>query len=95
MKLVRAADFFAQQAFDHIDLMKVNIEGGEYDLLEHLVETAVISKIANLQVQFHDFVPNAEARMAAIQACLRQTHVLTYQFPFIWENWRIKPAEGV
>jgi FkbM family methyltransferase len=94
MKLVRAADFFTQHAVDHIDLMKVNIEGGEYDLVEHLIAASLITKIANLQVQFHDIFPDAEARMQAIQASLRCTHELTYQFPFMWENWRIKSADS-
>ena len=44
---------------ESIDLLKVNIEGGEYDLLEHMIENETISLVKNLQVQFHNFVPNA------------------------------------
>ena len=75
---------------ERIDLMKINIEGGEYDLLEHLIKTGWIDKIINIQVQFHDFVENAEARMLAIQNDLAKTHELTYQYKFVWENWRLK-----
>ena len=71
-----------------IDLMKINIEGAEYDLLEHLIENKFVENIKDIQVQFHDFVPNAEARMKNIQAGLSKTHYLTYQYPFVWENWR-------
>jgi len=70
--------------------MKINIEGSEYDLLEHLLETNYVKIIKNIQVQFHDFVPNAEKRMKRIQEKLQKTHYLTYQYPFVWENWRIK-----
>lgn len=89
-KFVRAADFIAEHKIDNIDLMKINIEGAEYDLLEHLLETGLISKIRNLQVQFHDFVPNAVERMLSIQQQLSQTHQLTYQYEFVWENWEAK-----
>lgn len=87
-RLARASEFLQAQDLRQIDLMKINIEGGEYDLLEHLIETGWIKRIVNLQVQFHDFVPDAERRMQAIQARLALTHTPTYQFPFVWENWR-------
>lgn len=73
-----------------IDLMKINIEGGEYDLLEHLIATKKTSSIKNIQVQFHDFVDNSEKRMINIQNKLKNTHELTYQYKYIWENWKIK-----
>lgn len=90
IKLVSANEFFNQHPIDIIHLMKINIEGGEYDLLEHLIETGDIKKIKNIQVQFHDFVPDAESRMKAIQGNLVETHELTYQYEFVWENWKLK-----
>ena len=53
VKLVEARSFLAQRGFPTIDLMKINIEGGEYELLEHLLEHDLIRHIRNLQVQFH------------------------------------------
>lgn len=73
-----------------VDLMKINIEGCEYDLLEHLIEVGFVKNIKNIQVQFHDFVPDASERMKKIQKELQKTHYSTYQFPFVWENWKIK-----
>jgi FkbM family methyltransferase len=84
-----AADFFRDYEISAIDLLKINIEGGEYDLLEHLIETEFIKNVVNLQIQFHDNVLNAETRMFAIQKNLARTHHLTYQFPFVWENWAL------
>lgn len=83
-----AADVFGELGLTRIDLMKVNVEGGEYDLLPHLIRTGWISKVRDLQVQFHDFVPDADARMRDIQQELARTHRVTYSFPFVWENWR-------
>jgi FkbM family methyltransferase len=88
--LVRAADYLQAQGFDHIDLMKINIEGGEYDLLDHLIAAKCVAHIRNIQVQFHDFVPNARQRMQQIQSDLDRTHILTYQYPFVWENWQLR-----
>lgn len=90
IKIVEAAVFLRDQGITRIDLIKINIEGGEYDLLENLIDEGIINKIANIQVQFHDFVPNAYTRMKNIQEELSKTHELTYQYEFVWENWRLK-----
>jgi FkbM family methyltransferase len=86
--LVAASEFLGEHRLEAIDLMKINIEGGEYELLEHLLDTGLIRRIREIQVQFHDFVPDAEARMGAIQGRLARTHDLTWQYRFVWENWR-------
>jgi FkbM family methyltransferase len=92
--LMRASDFFRENGIREIDLMKINIEGAEYELLEHLIEAGFTPCIKNIQVQFHDFVPHAHERMVAIQARLADSHLVTYQYAFVWENWRIKDEPG-
>ena len=72
---------------DQVDLIKINIEGGEYDLLDRLIETSDIEKVTNLQVQFHLFVPDALDRYRVIASRLKQTHRLTWRYYFVWENW--------
>lgn len=71
-----------------IDLMKMNIEGGEYELLDDLIKTGKIATIKNLHIQFHDFVPGSEKLREKIQKKLLETHYPTYIYRFIWENWR-------
>jgi FkbM family methyltransferase len=88
--LVRAAEFFEAERIGQIDLMKINIEGGEYDLLEHLIEVDLVKNIRDIQVQFHNFIPNAQERTKKIQRALSVTHKLTYQYPFVWENWTLR-----
>lgn len=88
--LKNAKDFIQKGNFQQIDLIKINIEGGEFELLEHLIEEGLITKFKELQIQFHHFVPNARKRMKAIQDELAKTHELTYQFEFLWENWKMK-----
>lgn len=92
VRLVRAADWFAQHLGEAtVDLMKINTEGGEYDLLEHMLEVGLASRVRNIQVQFHeDVFPHATQRMEAIQARLSRTHRLTFQERFVWENWELR-----
>lgn len=82
--------FLKENRINKIDLMKVNIEGAEYDLLEYIIESDCIRTITNLQVQFHSFVPDSGRRRKSIQGALERTHCLTYEYPFVWENWHIK-----
>lgn len=39
----------------HIDLMMINIEGYEYELLRHMINTHVITHVERLCVQYHTF----------------------------------------
>lgn len=73
-----------------IDLMKINVEGGEYELLDRLIETHLVDRIKNIQVQFHQVMPDSAARMERIQSQLMKTHKPTYQYTFVWENWKQK-----
>lgn len=75
-----------------IDLMEINIEGAEYDLLDHLLELGRQTQIRNLQVQFHDVLPDAYDRMVRIREGLSATHELTYCYDFCFENWRLRDA---
>lgn len=69
-------------------LMKLNIEGGEYDLLDTLLSSNKIELITDLQVQFHTCVPEYEKRYESIKKALSGSHYLTYRFPYVWENWK-------
>jgi len=86
-------DIIHKYDIEEIDLLKINIEGGEYDLLTRLIKTGYINNIRDIQVQFHDFVKNAVQKRNKLQKELSKTHFLTYQYPWVWENWRLKPSE--
>jgi FkbM family methyltransferase len=86
--------WFEEAAIDEVALMKINIEGGEYELLECMLDTRLVQRVAALQIQFHYFVENAERRMTAIQDRLAATHTPTWQYRFIWENWERKETSA-
>lgn len=82
--------WFDKADFDEVALMKINIEGGEYELLERMLEADLVERVTAFQIQFHYFVEDAETRMASIQQRLSRAHTPTWQYRFIWENWEKK-----
>jgi FkbM family methyltransferase len=73
-----------------IDLLKLNVEGAEFEILWSLLDSGLIKKVKNLQVQFHAVIPNAGDHRATIQKRLSETHECMYDAPFVWEGWRLK-----
>jgi len=72
---------------EHVDLIKINIEGGEYPLLRRLIETKLIRQVGNIQVQFHNFVEDAVKQRNELRRQLQPSHNETWCYEFVWENW--------
>jgi len=72
---------------DEIDFVKINIEGGEYGLLERLVETGYVARCRILQVQFHEWYRAAYSRRGRIRKAIARTHRIDWDYPFVWERW--------
>ena len=70
-----------------IDLMKINIEGGEYELLPRMIESGIIDKIKLLQIQFHEISEDSLSQMNKIREKLKSTHNQVFAYPFVWECW--------
>jgi hypothetical protein len=87
IKFTDISSFIRDENILKIDLMKINIEGGEYELLSRLIETGDIKKISQLQIQFHCVSPNSIVQMNEIKDNLRKTHHSTFEYEFVWENW--------
>lgn len=81
-------DFIIENKIDRIDLIKINIEGDEYPVLKSLIENNLIGIFTDIQVQFHQFIPNSINLRNEIRNKLSLTHSLTYDYEFVWENWR-------
>jgi FkbM family methyltransferase len=90
--VVRDVASFVSAESAGIDLLKLNVEGDEYAVLERLLDAGLMARIGYLLVQFHDHVPDAERRLAGIVGRLGATHELMWRFPFIWESWERKPS---
>lgn len=86
---IQANSIFNIIGSDVIDLIKINVEGAEYSILNDLILSNTIGKIKNIQVQFH-LIENHEEQYDNIVKELEKTHRLTWRYPFVWENWEIK-----
>lgn len=89
-EVISVARFFETHDIPRIDLAKINIEGGEYDLLPALIDTGIINRIHRLQVQFHLFEPKLIDVREAIRTRLEASHDCIWCYPFVWEEWRLK-----
>jgi FkbM family methyltransferase len=90
VEIMDVAEWFASEGVTQVDLIKINIEGGEYGLLERLIETRLIESIRFIQVQFHRCGHDPVRRMQGIKARLRETHKPQYEYEFVWESWERK-----
>ncbi len=88
--LTSILDFIRQSNIKKIDLMKINIEGGEFDVLPALIGSGLIGVVGNVQIQFHNFIDDAERKRNAIRKDLALTHVEEWNYKFVWESWRLK-----
>lgn len=73
-----------------VDLIKINVEGMEYEMLDAILMIGDATYFRNLQIQFHHNLPDFQERYDRIAAALSLTHELTWRTPFVWENWHLK-----
>ncbi len=71
VEAVSLPEFQERTGAQHIDLLKVDIEGAEFDLFEN-TPAAVLSDIDQITVEFHDFLyPQMHARAEAAKLKLK------------------------
>jgi len=93
IRMISAVEYITINIDKQIDLLKINIEGGEYELLNNILSyPEIIKNIRFIQIQFHDFVSNAEIMREDIQQRLSVTHKLMWDYPYIWESWARKSS---
>jgi len=87
-KMVKFDDYISSNNIEHIDLMKLNIEGGEFDLLEHIIDSGQQEIIGEYLIQFHYLGENAVERRQKIVDQLKMTHRCVFEYPFVWECYK-------
>ena len=90
IKVVDVVEEFKNIEATHVDLMKLNIEGAEFDLLDRLIAKNLHKKVTDIQIQFHKIDDKSEERRKNIREKLSKTHDCTWNYPFVWENWKLK-----
>jgi len=87
IKLKDIVEYIDQNAIENIDLMKINIEGGEYDILNHLINSQKIEHFKQLLIQFHDIEIDSIKKRNDIRESLKKTHKCKFSYKFVWELW--------
>lgn len=83
-------DVARKVAYSTVDVLKLNVEGAEYPILERLLAHSRMGQIGTMLVQFHTFIPNFGERYLAIRNALLKTHNLAWRDPFVWERWDLR-----
>lgn len=73
--------------FSQVDLLKLNIEGSEYDVIQDLAENEQISKITEILVQFHIVASGTRHKYRMSRETLSKSHRKTGG-NFKWETWK-------
>ena len=81
--------FITDNRIGKIDLVKINIEGEEYALLDRMIETEIIKRCGIVQVQFHEWFPNSTFLRDGLRLRLAKTHRALWNYPFVWESWKL------
>ncbi|MDP8230796.1 MAG: FkbM family methyltransferase [Candidatus Gorgyraea atricola] len=84
-KMLTLNDIFSICGIRKIDLLKMDIEGAEWDVLERFSEED-FNKIEQISVEFHDFIePGLKART---KHCIKKNKKLGYCFVNMGVNYR-------
>ena len=78
---------WSEMQLDNVDLMKINIEGAEFPLLEKMIKMDLLRRVDCFMIQFHEWHPGAYSRRRKIRTELSKTHRLVWDYHFVWEKW--------
>ena len=70
----------------------MNIEGGEYAVLQQLIDNKTIKNIKHIQVQYHKIDDKSVQKRKKINRLMSKTHTRRFNYPFIWERWDVQSS---
>jgi len=79
-----------QEIFDsvsEIELLKLNIEGMEYECLNQLILSNSLKKVSYLLIQFHNFDREAEKKRNLVIKAIEKDFSNVFTFEWVWELW--------
>lgn len=87
-------EFMSEQKIDFVDLAEINIEGAEYELLNFMCDTGLISKFGTILLQLHEHGDRKTTgqfeEREAIRRRLDLTHKNIYSYDLVWDLWRLR-----
>ncbi len=88
IELVDIKEFLNKLDIKDVDLMKLNVEGEEYNILDRMIEVDMVNDFDNLQIQFHRFVDDYDNRKTKIETEILKSHAPTYEYNYVWVNYK-------
>lgn len=75
--------------YPRIDLLKMNVEGAEYDILPDLIENYNMENVEIIQIFFHNVVEGYAEKRDKIREALSKTHTMDKKtsYDYIFERW--------
>jgi FkbM family methyltransferase len=75
--------------YDTIDLIKLNVEGSEYDILPVLLNSDMINNVKSLLIQFHEIssINHLKYRNKIIKSIHNIGFKDYFIFPYVWESF--------
>lgn len=89
-KLKSFSSFLKDNNIQNIDLVKMNIEGAEFDLLDYILLNNLNKIMNNIQIQFHEFMDDCINRRNNIINNLSKTHNNSWNYSWVLESWELK-----
>lgn len=75
---------------DEFELLKMNIEGMEYECLEKLINSNSLIKAKYLLVQFHELDEHSPFKLAKIHESISNDYTNIWKYEWMWELWKRK-----
>lgn len=90
IKLKSLKQTISELKHDKIDLIKINTEGSEYKILDHMINYNLQDKFKMILVQFHVVDKFSLKKMNGIIEKLKKTHKIDFHYPFVWTQLSLK-----
>lgn len=87
IELRKLSEFIHNEKIRSINLININIEGFEYEVLEDIIDSKIISIVDNIQIQYHRNVKSYRKKRRQIYNKLLRTHQRLWNYNYIWESW--------
>lgn len=82
---VKAVDIFKEfKKYNNIDLLKLNIEGAEFEVISRLIQTKEINKVKYLLVQFHREHDLDGSKLNKITSEISKNYNEIFNYKYVW-----------
>ncbi|MDW8247456.1 MAG: FkbM family methyltransferase [Sandaracinaceae bacterium] len=87
VRAISVSEFLNSIPKGEIAVVKMNIEGAEFPVLEEWKRLGQLQRVRCWLIQFHQMGADCEERYKSIARALAESHKLSFRFPWVWERW--------